>query len=304
MAEAIRIRSRAVKVYDYRSADIAPFVIGFQVDEEQYEKDLMRVLKRNGVKTEAETVSLDDTVTVTCVSELPRYHKAGLPVIVGKGLFGKDLEAALVGMKKGETKTVEKDGKTVALTVDRIVHTELPALSDENVASFGMEGVQTVRDLRRALVGKQVESFILEDENADMASAFVWQEVAKHSEVARDPEEYAHVRKTGEQKAGEFQSRDGVDMDLECIIGLFVSELDLAAIGAGMMEQEGKTLTTDDYTSYIDRLAEAYPDRARAAIEAEHTVLDYAIEQYSNYLAGAIDRYVAEQYKAIILKEF
>ncbi|MBR4906016.1 MAG: hypothetical protein IKZ44_04100 [Clostridia bacterium] len=303
MAEAIRLKSRATKVYDYRCADISEFVVGFTVDEEQYQKDLTRVLKRYGNKAEAETVASGDTATVACISDFPRFNKAGIPVIVGKGVFDAALEAALIGMRKGETKIVDKDGQTVTMTVERIVHTELPALSDETVASFGMEGIQTVKDLRRSLIGRQVEGFILEDENADMASAYVWQEVANHSVVERDPEEYAHILKAAEKKIEGFKEEQTAGMDHDALVNLFVAELDLAAIGQGMMEAEGTYYSTDDYAAYIDRLVEAYPDRTRAGVEAEHTVLDYAIEHYANFLAGAIDRTVAEKYKAILTKE-
>lgn len=283
--------------------DISEFVTGFTVDEEQYQKDLTRVLKRYGIKAEAETVASGDTVTVACISDLPRFNKAGIPVIVGKGVFDATLEATLIGMRKGETKTVETDGQAVTVTVERIVHTELPTLSDDTVASFGIEGIQTVKDLRRSLIGKQVESFILEDENADMASAYVWQEVAKNSVVERDPEEYAYIRKAAEKKVEGFDAEQTEGMDHEALVNLFVAELDLAAIGAGMMEAEGTYYSMDDYTAYIDRLVEAYPDKTRADVEAEHTVLDYAIEHYANFLAGAIDRTVAEKYKAILTKE-
>lgn len=60
-----------------------------------------------------------------------------------------------------------------------MTRTVLPELTDEIVASFQMEGISTVSDLRRYCVGKQVETFLLEDEVPDTASAFVWQEVAK-----------------------------------------------------------------------------------------------------------------------------
>ena len=303
MAEALRIKTRAVKVCDYRSVDISEYAVGFTPDEEQYERDLARVLKRYGTKQEAQIVEDGDTVTLICVSELPRYNKTGLPVIVGKGLFGKDIEDALVGMKKGETKTVFVDGKPVEITVSRIIHTVLPELTDENVASFGMDDISTVRELRRSLIKKQVEGFVLEGENADMASAFVWQEVARNSVIERDPDEYAHILKKAEEKIGGFKAEQTEGMDHDSLVSIFVSELDLAAIGAEMMERDGILLTTDDYNAYIDKHCEAYPDRSREDISADHTVLDYAIENFANYLAGAIDRYVADCFKELLTKD-
>jgi hypothetical protein len=319
MSEVLKIKSRAITVYDFDKADITEFVKGFTVDEEQYNKDLARVLKRYGAKAEAETVSDGDTVTLTCVSELSRFNKADVPVVVGKGVFDAGIEAELVGMNRGETKLFDKDGTEVSVTVLKIVHTTLPELTDANVASFGMEGVTTVRELRKSLVAKQIDGFILEDENADMASAYVWREVAMKSEVERDPEEYEFIRAKAEKKVAEVSQRfenepdeetdpddeeeGGSVMNTEALINMFVAELDLAAIGAGMMEKAGRCLTMDDYSAYIDKLAEAYPEKARETIEKEHPALEYAVENYANYLAGLIDRYVADRFKAILTED-
>ena len=43
MAETIKLKSRAVEVYDFRQVDISQFITGFTVDEAQYQKDLDRV---------------------------------------------------------------------------------------------------------------------------------------------------------------------------------------------------------------------------------------------------------------------
>ena len=321
MAEKLLLKSRAEEIYDFRQVDITPFLKGFVADEAQYRKDLERVLKRFGRKVEADAVSEGDTVTLSCVSELPRYNKRHMPVPVGKGLLNKGLEIAMVGMTAGETRSFEVEGQNVRVTVEKIIHTVLPELTDENVASFGMEGVSTVADLRKYCIGRQVEAFVLEDENPDMASAYVWQETAKHSRVIRDPEEVAAAERKAEKKLAELQSLseqsseeapDGADeseeeaegsIDPEMIRNMFVSEVDLAAIGQKMMEQDGVCVTRDDYDAYIGKLCEAYPDKTRSEIEEAHTLLDYTMTECSNYLAHAIDVLIASKFKEFFTKE-
>ena len=308
MSEKLQLKSRASKVYDFRQVDISQFLTGFAVDEELYAKDLDRVLRRFGRKEEAAVVSPGDTVTLSCASDLPRYNKKSLPVPVGRGLFSAVLEAELVGMAVGGTKTVSLDGCDVTLTVERIVHTVLPELSDENVASFGMEGISTVADLRKYCVGKQVETFVLEDEAADMASAYVWQEMAKRSRVERDYDELCYQFEKAKRKMAEIDAmpKDGEEdagITVEMLVQMFTNELDLAAVGQRMMEDDGVCLTEDDYTYQIDKLVETYPGKTRAEIEGEAPRVEFTIVRSADYLAHAIDEYVASVFKEHFTKE-
>ena len=306
MAETIKLKSRALEVYDFRQVDISQFITGFTVDETQYQKDLERVLRRYGRKEDAQRVCDGDTVTLNCSSEAERYNKNNVPVPVGKGLFSRELESRLIGMKKGEKKTLTADGKAVEVEIVRISHTVLPELTDENVAAFGMEGVATVDDLRRYCIAKQVDGFLLEDENPDMASAFVWQEVAKRSRIERDEQECAHALERAKAKLAKLNEEmedDGENgISQEMLNSMFLTELDLAAVGAKLMAQDGKVLTMDEYTAYIDKMTEAYPDRTRQQLERENGVETFALERYADYLAQTIDRYVAEAFKKALAK--
>ena len=306
MAETIKLKSRALEVYDFRQVDISQFITGFTVDETQYQKDLERVLRRYGRKEDAQRVCDGDTVTLNCSSEAERYNKNNVPVPVGKGLFSRELESRLIGMKKGEKKTLTADGKAVEVEIVRISHTVLPELTDENVAAFGMEGVATVDDLRRYCIAKQVDGFLLEDENPDMASAFVWQEVVKRSRIERDEQECARALERAKAKLAklneemEDDGESGISQDM--LNSMFLTELDLAAVGAELMARDGRKLTLDEYTAYIDKLTEAYPDRTRQQLERENGVETFALERYADYLAQTIDRYVAEAFKKALAK--
>lgn len=83
---------------------------------------------------------------------------------------------------------------------------------------------------------------------------------------------------------------------------MFLTELDLAAVGAELMARDGRKLTLDEYTAYIDKLTEAYPDRTRQQLELENGVETFALERYADYLAQTIDRYVAEAFKKALAK--
>ena len=317
MAEQLKLNSALRTFYDYRSVDISDYLKGFETDEAQLQKDLNRILKAHGRREDAAIVSEGDTVTISCRSELSRFKKTNLPVIVGRGLFDREMEAKLIGAGVGQTLTLEKDGTPVEIEVIKCMHTVLPALTDENVRSFGIEGVETVSALRAHCIAKQVEGFLLEDENPDMASAYVWQEVAKHIEITRDPDEEAMMRAQAEKKRQELRNMpmeadeaDGEDaesgeeeMSVDFLENMFLSQLDLAVVGEELMRREGRCVTTDDYETYIGRLVEAYPNRMEEEIRREHDPKAFAISEYADVLASAIDRYVGDCFKAAFAKE-
>ena len=317
MAEQLKLNSALRTFYDYRSVDISDYLKGFETDEAQLQKDLNRILKAHGRREDAAIVSEGDTVTISCRSELSRFKKTNLPVIVGRGLFDREMEAKLIGAGVGQTLTLEKDGTPVEIEVIKCIHTVLPALTDENVRSFGIEGVETVSALRAHCIAKQVEGFLLEDENPDMASAYVWQEVAKHIEITRDPDEEALMRAQAEKKRQELRNMpmeadeaDGEDAEsgeeevpVDFLENMFLSQLDLAVVGEELMRREGRFLTTDDYETYIGRLVEAYPNRTEEEIRREYDPKAFAISEYADVLASAIDRYVGDCFKAAFAKE-
>lgn len=90
------------------------------------------------------------------------------------------------------------------------------------------------------------------------------------------------------------------DGNEEMVRSIFLTELDLAAIGCSVMERDGGVLTYDDYDGFIQRMTEAYPDRSRDDLMQEYDVESFAIERYSDFLSQKIDAYVADCYKAAL----
>ncbi len=302
MVETIGLKGKAVEIYDYHKVNISKFISGFSVDEAQYEKDLGRILRSFGRKEQATRVCGGDTIIINSKSSLPRFCRDGMTVMVGKGLLDCEFEAQLIGMTVGVPKTILACGAEASVTVVSVTHTVLPELTDESVASFGMEGISTVSDLRRYCIGKQVDTFLLESEAPAMASAFVWQEMAAQSKIIRDPDEVARARAKADEKLRQIclEENDETFDDKEMLYQIFMTEIDTAVIGCSMMEQDGALLTRDDYDRYIEKLAEAYPDRSRDELTREYDAESFAIERYSDFLAQKIDAYVAECYKAAL----
>lgn len=324
MAEYITIKSRATEIYDYRKVDISQFLTGFVPDERQLNKDMNRWLRRYGKNVSVEQVEVGDTAVLRCHSSLPRFEKPSITVPVGKGLFDKELETQLAGMTVGETRTLFKADTPVEVTILSASRVQLPALTDETIATLGVEEIQSVKELRTLCLSKQVEGFLLEDENPDMASAYVWQEVAKNSRFERDEEECRLVDILAENRLKEVQAQYGQmdleeqeelseeeeeeeeemasasadDLTVDTFQQVFLTELDLATIGQEILRQENALLTQEDYEARLNKLQEAYPDKTRQQLMEQESPFRFAADYYADVLAQRIDAYVGQCFKA------
>lgn len=318
MAEYITLKSQALEIYDYRQVDISQFLTGFTPDEGQLKKDMDRWLRRYGKTVAAAKLESGDTAVLGCRSEKPRFNKSSVSVPVGKGLFDKELEKQMLGMTPGETRTLCTGNTQVEVTLLSASRVQLPALTDEAIAALSAGEVQSVNQLRILCLGKQVEGFLLEDENPDMASAYVWQEVAKKSQFSRDPEECRLVDMQAEKRFQEVQAQYGQmvpeeqeelseeemdsfsanDFTVDTFRQIFFTELDIATIGQKILEQENALLTLEDYEARLTKLQEAYPGKTRQELMEQESLFRFATDYYADALAQRIDVYVSQRFKA------
>lgn len=305
MAEYITLKSRALEIYDYRQVDISQFLTGFVPDEGQLKKDMTRWLRRYGRTVSPEQVAFGDTVTLRCQSSLPRYNRESVSVPVGKGLFNRELESQLVGMATGERRILtvgDLEVETEVLSISRVL---LPERTDESIAALGVEGIRSIYDLRLMCLEKQVEGFLLEDENPDMASAYIWQAVADHSRFERDAEECRHVDIQAEKRLKVVEEQYAGDLDditVETFQKVYLTELDLATIGQALLQQENALLTIDDYEARLKKLADAFPGLTREQLMEKEDVLSFAMSYYADVLAQRIDGYVAQCFREAFVK--
>lgn len=320
MSDCITLKSKALEIYDYRQVDISQFLIGFTPDEKQLEKDMNRWLRRYGKTVSAEKLETGDNAMISCRSEVLRYNKPSVNVPVGKGLFDRELEKQMPGMALGESRTLYTGDTKVEVTLLSASRTVLPERTDEAIAALGAEGVASLKELRILCLQKQIEGFLLEDENPDMASAYVWQEVAKNSRFERDEEECRQMDVQAEKRleavrkscaddmqahaeAGEEESRvSAEDFTVDTFRQLYLTELDLATVGQELLRQENNLLTEEDYEARLQKLSDAYPDRSREQLMEQESAFLFAADYYADVLAQRIDAYIAQCYRDAFAK--
>ena len=149
------MESRVIAMYDYHKVDLSEFVIHFTIDEEKIADEMNRLVNREATWEEGTVVSAGDMAEVSLDSKVKRYNKPKLKLAVGCNLFDPELEAALCGMHKGETKEITTAKGSVQVTVNRIMNKRVPQLTDEVIAKFGPEGVSSQAQFREFLIEQQ-----------------------------------------------------------------------------------------------------------------------------------------------------
>lgn len=87
------------------------------------QKELRFLRKKHGTTIDAGAdyaIEDGDIVMIKATSELPKFNRPMIPVSVGKGLFDKQVEQALLGLHLGESKEITIDEKPVTLEVLKV----------------------------------------------------------------------------------------------------------------------------------------------------------------------------------------
>ena len=154
----------SIAVENYKGRDVE--VSGYEISDEDVQKEIDKLLDQNAiVKTKDGSVAKNDIVTVDYVeidgdgNEVESTKRSGFTFTVGSGYNLYKLDDDIVGMNKGEEKTIEKkyaeddtafpnESKKIKVKIDEVKVKELPALDDE-FAQDVKEEYKTVEDLKK-----------------------------------------------------------------------------------------------------------------------------------------------------------
>ena len=157
-----------------------------------------------------------DTAVLKTESALAKFNKPSVTVTLGRGLYNKELEAALIGKKVGETVSVTVNGEPVAACVLGLKRKQVPEPSDEMVHGLA------VKDLRGNPIETVAayEAHIREQKTLETLANinyYVMEEILKDYPVEQFDED--DIRILGELEAASFQKlfleKEGIDLTKE-----------------------------------------------------------------------------------------
>ncbi len=155
-----------------------------------------------------------DTLTLKTVSSLPKFNKPKVIVSIGRGLYDKGLEAAMVGKEAGDTCTVTVKEQNVEVTVLEIKRKVVPEPTDEMVVQLQAKDFQ---DKLITTVDDYISFVMKEKEMSTLANInyYVMEEILKQYPIVTYDEE--DIRILGELEHDAFRKifleKDGIDLD-------------------------------------------------------------------------------------------
>lgn len=151
------ISSRLVKFEDYQDMETTDDIQGTPMSEEKIHETFIRMMKRNVVTTDVETIDKGDFVVIDLTGDKEFLNKKNLMLTVGLGMFNSDFENEIIGMKKDEIKTIYIHDNTVIVEVKSVKRRSLAKVTDELIASLGIDGINTVYDYREYLINNDLK---------------------------------------------------------------------------------------------------------------------------------------------------
>jgi len=266
------LKSKALKVYDFRNVDVSEYAVKLPLDEKRYERDLTNLLRRFSTHVNGDSVQKDDMVQISCSSELEKFNKEHLKLRAGLGLFSKELEGQLIGMELNQANTVTVNGSKATVTVESIEREILPELTDELAEKSGLEDVHTAEDLKAFCRWKQYDGYEAFEENADEAFSYTAGQVMENSLFELDEGEK-------EESYQSLQAYANVEGDPEVIEKQRRTTAE-TLLKAAVLGEELKDLTEEDFDhqgTFTGFLIDSYSDAYLTAMEKHvHTALKKA----------------------------
>lgn len=188
-------KSKVEKVYDFKTVNVPYEAFKVKIDEKDIKSSLYDEAKKHTVTVDAEDeVRRGDRVTLELQSNLDKFNKKNIPVVVGMGLFNRELEDKLQGMKKNEAASLNIGGSPVTVKVLHIKRKIVPDLTDEMIKKLRIEGINTVDEFRRYTCNEKFSKS--KEEKFEEIYGIVLNEVVTKSEFTLVEEDFKELLET------------------------------------------------------------------------------------------------------------
>lgn len=193
------------KLCDIDSIEIPQEMLEIRVDEQQVEAELQALSLRYASEEQADVAEQGDTVV--CQADRESYPD-GRTILLYTAVpmpGAADAAQAALGKKAGDTFTATLAGKTVTLTVEKIIRRTPVEINDALIAGLGMDGVSTVEDYRNYLRNKAMDDQKMEQskeiiryflEQMEAGSSFEYDKQEMEQFIQKNLEEYLQESQT------------------------------------------------------------------------------------------------------------
>ncbi|MCG7381708.1 hypothetical protein [Paenibacillus sp. ACRRY] len=151
------LKSTLIKLANYKDMEITDDMRGEPLNENEIEGFLDKLAKRNVVTTDVEKIESGDFAVLNLKADQERFNRKNLKLTVGLGMFNSELETQVIGMSRGEVKTLNVHGHDVLVDVQSVQRRSLAEVSNEIILSLNIKGVTTVSEYKAHLINKDLK---------------------------------------------------------------------------------------------------------------------------------------------------
>ncbi|MBL4938062.1 hypothetical protein JK636_20325 [Clostridium sp. YIM B02515] len=312
------LKSRLIKEFDFREADVSGEDFTYEIDKEFIEKEILRIRKKNKVIHEVEEVKKGDIVVCSLKSINPKFNKENVSISAGLGLFKREIEMALIGMKKGESKTIDTDNESVSIDVINAKRSVMPELTDEMAQKEGIDNVTNVKSLMEYLEQryKDEKNKAIDEKSYPLIENVIKQVVAK-SKFDINEEDIQYLSELEINKARVFCELEGLTLEkmtaedfngkipvrsydefLKMVNGLSKEQLPVLLLGLKNAEKDGYKVSQEKYDKDTEDFSKMYHLKLEDAYRAMPFEY-YETGNFTGHYRNIIREYYRERYQEV-----
>ena len=301
---------KVLKLYDFTQCVLPDVLFDIKIPQKSIDEKLTKAAEHFlAIEEQEGAIEKGDIVGIKIASEDSFLASECERLSVGKGFFSKEIEAALIGKKKGDTFATEADGAQASITVLWVKRRVVPKFTDAMAAAMNVEDVTNVQEYTDYVTRELV------DEDKEKKQNAIWNMVSKklleessfdvdEQEVdAQYKKDLAYLQKELEDDFEEFMQVKYHGKSLEESKKNYKQEivktLELCAIAAPMAEEDGTQWTREDYEAVIDDMvSEEY---SKEELQQSMSYEDYVKQQMEEYLKAKVLEYYDSRFTVTIV---
>jgi len=305
--------------FDFHKAAVPEKMLVIRIDRAVIDKGLSDAAERFLTIEPAEhRIRTGDIVRISYPDETAEDGVRQAQFSVGRHFFDQQLEDSIPGMTCGQTAELTVKGQKKPVTILSIKRRNIPPLTDEAIASIGIEGVNTAEAYRQHLIDQAVRR--KRSERDHILTDFVEKQVTAQSEftpVDRESEDYRacyagrldQARKIAAQdedisemevlRRSLGQKQDASEEDiLSALAEDCEQEMKLLALGRAHAARDGISYTLEDCRQELRQFAEMRGISYEALLE-HYTPESLLPGKYIHYYGGKILSHYEKQYTVV-----
>ena len=170
------------KLFDFRQISVPEKLLELKVSQEAVDRELAGTADRfMTIEPVEDEITTGDIVAVELPDEAEESGNKTVQINMGLGFYDEELEAGLMGLRKGAQKDIPVAGKLVPVCVISVKRRMVPPLTDALIQRLNLEGVSNVEDYRDYLVRQNADR--VRQGKEDVLCDFVLKGVLAQSEM-------------------------------------------------------------------------------------------------------------------------